>query len=342
MDTSATVGTIRVDPQSSVWSLLALTDDDLEQVDLVIVNLAVARGIKSLNHLEVEKYIKIVDEWADEFRRFLPGSEARNFNRAPEKWHGDIHFFRMGMLAGFLGSIIGVAYIEEQKNLERVAYTNPSDLFLNGVIDTKRGTCANLAQLHVAIARRMGWPVSICSAADHWLSRFDNGKVAHTIETSKIDDSGCFAADTDEWYQNKFQLPEKAVECGSELRRLTAREMIGAFAACRGRHHIDTCQNNLADLDYSLSRHLFPNHRRTYMRAVSTMLRVGNTLFELGETGHTDTIFEDLAPAAAPSVYARKSGMLGVRTNNPFAQHVPEIVVAAGCFSAGKVQIQRS
>ncbi len=118
---------------------------------------------------------------------------GRAFQTTPWKWRNDIlRFFRVGMLAGFLGNVIGIDYIEEQKHAERISYTNPSDLFLNGIIDTKRGSCANLAALHVAISRRMGWPVSLASAGTHWISRFDDGQVYHNIETSKAT-KGSFA-----------------------------------------------------------------------------------------------------------------------------------------------------
>jgi hypothetical protein len=143
----------------------------------------------------------------------------------------------------------------------------------------------------------------------------------------------------------QFKLPQKAVQCGSELRRLTAREMIGAFLSSRGRHHTDIRKPNLADLDYSLSRHLFPNHRRTHMRAVATLVRHGNSLFEPDEVGHMNSLFEDLAPTIAPEIYAqrhklfaRRSSVLGVRYENPLSQHYPETVVASGRFSAKPIK----
>jgi hypothetical protein len=337
---------LQVDPNSSVYSLLALSDADLERVDVVVLNLAVARGIKSLQHLDVQRYIDVIDDWTKQFADFLPECEARNFNRFPERFHNDVHFFRMGALAGFLGSHIGIAYIEEQRNLEKIAYTDPSHLFINGVIDTKRGTCGNLAALHVSIARRLGWPVAICSAGSHWLSKYDDGKVKHTIETSKIGIPG-FDVKPDSWYMEHFKFPHKGVLCGSELRKLSAREMLGAFVASRGRHHTDIRRPQTADLDYSLARHLLPNHRKTHMRACATMVKLSVNLFEPNEVGHMNTLFEDLAPVMAPDLYAQREKLYArqppegiVNFVNPFAGNYSQTVVAAGCFSPKKIEVK--
>src|SRR5438270_3578519 len=97
------------------WQFLALPHEQLEQADLVRLNLAVARGIPGLENLDVEKYVRTVDEWTAQFRRELPGME-RNFKTTPWKWKNDIRFFRVGMLQGFLGHVIGIRYIEEQKH----------------------------------------------------------------------------------------------------------------------------------------------------------------------------------------------------------------------------------
>jgi hypothetical protein len=167
----------RINPKSSVWSLLALPDADLERVDLVILNLAVARGIDSLRDLNVQKYIDVVDGWTEQFERYISAAEQRNFYNAPHKYKNDVNFYRIGAVAGFLGVFLKIAYIESQFKATKIAYTNPSDLFLNGVVDTKRGTCGNLSILHVAICRRMGWPVSLCSTGTHWLSRYDGAIV---------------------------------------------------------------------------------------------------------------------------------------------------------------------
>ncbi len=168
---------------SNVWQWLAVDDSTLEQSDLVEINLTLASGIPGLESLDIDRYVNIVDDWTDQFRRQLPDME-RMFRATPERWKNDIGFFRVGMLMGFLGHVIGITYIEEQKHAQSVRYTDPGHLFLHGLIDTKQGTCGNMAALHVAMCRRMGWPVSLACARSHLLSRFDDGNVIHNIEAT--------------------------------------------------------------------------------------------------------------------------------------------------------------
>jgi len=304
----------RLDIQSAtIWEWLALPDQELEKADLVALNLCIARGVPSLEELDIVSHCRTVDKWARQFSTDLLGME-RGFHRAPVKYKNDIRFFRVGMLAGFLGRRIGIRYIESQKSATSVAYENPADLFLNGVIDTRRGTCGNMAALHVAISRRLGWPVALAAAGPHFISRYDDGMVTHNIELSSVSD-GTFASDDDGFYMKRFGLPERAVDCGSDLRKLTVREMIGVFVALRGRHFADTGRSDRADGDFALSRVLFPQYRRGYIGSMVPMLRRGARLFDQGETGHPESVFRDFGGTVWDQRCRR-------------AQRAPEIVTA--------------
>jgi Transglutaminase-like superfamily len=192
----------------TLWQLLALDDAELEATDLVEMNLSVAREIPSLKDLDVSRYCRTVDQWTDAFRKWLPGAE-RKFRNSPWKWKNDIHFFRVGMLAGFLGHEYGIIYNPAHKHLSEIRYTDPGQLFLHGLIDTKLGTCGNMATLHVAVCRRMGWPVSLACVKSHFISRFDNGQVVHNVEVTQTDHPGTFSSDTDAWYMKKLGIPQR-------------------------------------------------------------------------------------------------------------------------------------
>jgi hypothetical protein len=108
--------------------------------------------------------------------------------------------------------------------------------------------------------------------------------------------SGAFASDPDEEYVRRYSLPRKAIACGSDLRRLTMREMMGAFVSLRARHYRDTVQFEPADRDYALSRVLFPKYRSAYIASMIPTLTRGKWLFDPGELGHPNSLFADLAP----------------------------------------------
>lgn len=284
---------------ATLWQLLALSDDELERTDLVALNVAVAKEIPSLKDLDTERYCQIVDDWTEQFRRELPGRE-RNFHATPEKLKNDIRFFRVGMLQMFLNKVIGIRYIEEQRNLKAVHYDNPSDLFINGLIDTKQGTCASMPVLHAAMCRRMGWPVSLASAKSHLFSRFDDGEVVHNIEVTSTM-PGSFGSPPDSHFIETSKLPPKARK--GDLRKLTGRETAGAFVGLRARHYRDVKDMERADISYSLSRVLFPTHRHTYIGAMNPMLWRGSQLFDRGEVGHPDSLFEVFAPRILPQTF---------------------------------------
>ena len=312
---------------SNLWQLLAISDAELEKADLVLLNLAVAVDIPSHGDLDIPRYARVVDDWAGRFSAALPGMEAA-FRETPERWLNDIRFFRIGQLMGFLGHEIGISYIDEQKKAEEVWYTNPGDLFLNGLIDTKRGTCANMPVLHAAIARRLGWPVSIASLQGHFISRFDDGQVVYNIEATSAA-PGAWASGSDADYMKKLNHRQKAIDCGSDLRKLSAREMIGVFLHHRGRHYCDVKRYLEADQTYALARALFPCYRRAFIGALVPMLTRGAQLFDPDEAGHPNSLHRAAADRERPEIWPEEplAGSQG-------AQGSPQTVIPTSDLSS--------
>jgi hypothetical protein len=287
----------------TVAQLMALSNSDLENVDVLEMNIAVAREIPGLEKLDYDHYRQIVDGWTDQFRRWLPTVEHA-FYQKPDKYKNDINFYRLGMLAQFLDEQIGVAYVEDQKQTQldarkagkkaEVSYTNPGHLLLHGLIDTKRGTCATMATLHVTIGRLLGWPVGLACVNAHYVCRYDDGKVYYNIEATDTGRGG-FSEGSDKDYMDKESVPPKAVACGSDLRKLSGREMLGIFIAARGRHFTDTGKLDLAARDYALAYPLAPNNRKIYIGLVGNLIESGEKLFAADEFGHPASLAVYLA-----------------------------------------------
>jgi hypothetical protein len=269
--------------------LLALDNGALSHVDPLLVNLLVAKSIPALSHLNIQAYQRRANYWGEQIRARLPNLE-REFHDSPHEWKNDIRFFRLGVVCGFVEHDLGVAYHEDQRTATQILYTNPADLFLNGVMDERRGTCGNMAALHFALGWRMGWPVSLACAGSHYLLRFDDGQVSHNIEATQAGYGG-FKSDPDDELMRNFQLPPIAVQCGSDLRALTAREVLGAFIGLRARHMRDTGRLTEALSDYTLARWLYPSSRRLYIDAMLLTLKQSWSLFVNGETGSARSVF---------------------------------------------------
>ena len=199
------------------------------------------------------------------------------------------------MVCQYLEQEARIEYKLDQRNVTRVRYTNPADLFLNGVLETREGTCGTLAALHVAIAWRMGWPVSLACVNSHFIVRYDDGVCVYNIEATTSGRGG-FGSDTDEEIIRKRGLPDVAIACGSDLRALRPREMLGVFIGLRARHLRDVglAQADAAiilssEADWLLARQLFPNNRVLYKEQMVVASRRGYLLFEPREAGHPNT-----------------------------------------------------
>jgi hypothetical protein len=277
---------------TTLADMLAMTDEQLAAVDPLAMNLLVAKGIPTLADLRIGCYQTIVNNWVQDFTaRCLPAWEPF-FHKAPGDFRNDIQFFRLGMASQFLEREIGVQYIADQRELASILYTNPSDLFLNGVLDTRQGTCANLAALYVAFGWRLGWPVSLTRVNSHFICRFDNGRVTYNIEATQSGHDG-FKSDPDEYLIAEKNLSPSAITSGSDLRALRPKEILGEFIGLRARHLRDVgmyerseSKTLASEVDWLLSRQLCPTSRQLYKNQMVVTTMRGDALFEPNEAGH--------------------------------------------------------
>ena len=271
-------------PIAKAEDLVARSNEELARVDPAEMNLLVAKGLASLADTDIPLYQAILDDWAGQIAERLPSAEVA-FRKTPQDWKNDIRFFRLGMVCWYVDEVLNIRYREDQRTLKRVRYTDPSDLFLNGVIDTRHGTCGNMATLHVALCWRLGWPASLACVGSHYICRFDDGEVTHNIEATKTGGGG-FHSHPDEYYLKEYQLPHKAITCGSDLRAVTSREMLALFFGARGRHLENMDHYEEAERDYLLARYLFPRNRHLYVSQNQTSIQCSLELLEPGEKGH--------------------------------------------------------
>jgi hypothetical protein len=265
----------------------------LARVDPLVMNLLVAKSIPSLANLDIDHYQTLADQWADGIRARLPRAELA-FKKTPDVWKNDVRFVRLAVLCEYVDRELGIAYREDQRDLTAVWYTDPSDLFLNGVMDTRRGTCGNMSMLHVALGWRLGWPLSLACVRNHKICRYDDGEVTYNIEATQTGLGG-FKAPPDSYYIKEYDLSPKAISSGSDLRAVKPRELLGIFMGARGRHMRDTDRKAMAVADYLTARSLFPTSRDLYINGMGVSIVESVNLFEEGEKGHPSQLAAWLA-----------------------------------------------
>lgn len=280
---------------TTLGQLAALRSEELAAIDPVGMNLVVAKGIPALSHLDIGYYQDVVNRWVADFAQRCLLSWEPYFYQSPADFKNDIRYFRLGMVCQYLELELGIQYNQDQRELQSILYTNASDLFLNGVIDTGQGTCGNLAALQLAFGWRLGWPVSLARVNSHFILRFDDGDVTYNIEATQSGYGG-FKSDPDDYLIETRNLPLVAVQCGSDLRALRPHEVLGCFVGLRARHLKDLAESEgdeagmlESEADWLLARHLFPRSRVLYKNQMAVSTMRGGSLFDPNEPGHPST-----------------------------------------------------
>jgi hypothetical protein len=187
--------------------LVGLTDEQLSEFDPLAVNLIVAKGIPRLAELDIRQYQHQVNQWTANFVTNALPHCSEVFQPDPKLFERDRRYYEVGMISHFLDVLVRIRYSPELRDTQ-VRYLDPSDLFLNGILDSLEGTCGNMAALNVAIGWRMGWAVSLACIDSHFLVRHDDGSHIFNIEATCA--SGGFVSGSDEQEINKHRISQKA------------------------------------------------------------------------------------------------------------------------------------
>jgi hypothetical protein len=309
----------------SVGGLTALSDDELGTVDVIALNLAVARGVPKLSGLKSTEYCRTVDDWARRFRQWLPSRE-KTFGppaRAKGKGKQDIHAFRLAKLGEFLRSEIGIHPLTSPPGRGDSAKppqeADPGRFFVHALIDKKRASAATLPVIAVAICRRLDWPVSLACAGSTLVCRYEKGKVRWNLLAEEGAPSGVRVAGDAEVI-GRFRLSPRAVMSGSDLRKLSGRQMLGVFLGLRARYFADAGQLDRAERDYCLARSQFPASRGMLMASIPALLWRSRGLFDAGEPGHPAMLARALAGGETDPTGRKTADLPGATAGDPLAE----------------------
>jgi hypothetical protein len=218
--------------------LLALPPDQLEKVDIALINLLCAEGLRGSEELDLDYFTRTLDGWAAHV-----GSETKRnyqlFEEHPEKFRNSLAHFRMAMLATVLVQDLRIQYHpEREKQLEnghilrregeRTFFADSKDVFIHGLLTGKHyGTCASLPFLYVAIGRRLGYPVTLATTATHFYVRYEEGNGKHlNVEATE---HRAFLTPSDDEYKNPWELRlgDEEVKGMVYLQPMSNKEILG-------------------------------------------------------------------------------------------------------------------
>jgi Transglutaminase-like superfamily len=242
----------------ALHKLLAMDDSSLDRLDPLEVDLAVARTIPGCEWLDVARYKRVVDEWAEHVREETDRHHYRfKGNRAEFK--NSLAYFKALTLATVVGQDFKVGY-----DVQSIAFDDPKDLFIHGVIDTRRGTCVSLPVLYMALGHRLGYPIRAVTTSQHMFCRWEDVAAGERLNIEAAN-AGGLADYSDEHYMSwPTKVDPQDVRTGSALKSLTMREFLGVKVASRGDYHWRKGNRAEAQVSYALAHQLYPACRSIY------------------------------------------------------------------------------
>jgi hypothetical protein len=114
---------------------------------------------------------------------------------------------------------------------------DPRTLFLHGLLDGHGGTCVTMPVLYVAIGRRLGYPLYLVQAREHFFVRWeDPGGERFNIEATTL---GFTPRDDEHFRRWPKPICDEDVRKGLFLRNLSPSEERAAFLRERGQCWLD-------------------------------------------------------------------------------------------------------
>ena len=221
--------------EASLRTFPRSSDEKLTGRDIAEVNLASAAGLPGSERLDVSGYLRQLDEWArlvaTRTELWLP-----TFYRSPSDFDNSLARCRMMALVTVLQRDLGVRY---DPSCQEGPYCrlDPRTLFIHGLLDGHGGTCVTMPVLYVAIGRRLGYPLYLVQAREHFFVRWEeHGGERFNIEATTL---GFTPRDDDHYRRWPKPVRDEDVRSGLFLRNLTPPEELAAFLRERGQCWLD-------------------------------------------------------------------------------------------------------
>ncbi len=154
---------------------------EIANCDIAELNLCAAHSLPGIDGVDADKLLNRLDEWAYQVRveicRHIYRLDPRSTAPPTEFSYGNsLARFMCWHLLQVLQEDCGVAYHPDRKF--NPDFCHPEDLFIHGIVDEngQGGTCASMPVVYVAVAKRLGFPVSLVETKGHLFFRWEDDK----------------------------------------------------------------------------------------------------------------------------------------------------------------------
>ena len=207
--------------------------------DIGLMNLVCAQGLPGYGGGDARQWLATLDAWSEQVRRETDRA-LPEFRRHPEAYHHSEAYFRALCLVTVLQQDLGVRYNParitppDAPEPDEVFFADSQDLFLHGMLGPRRsGTCISLPVLHVAVGRRLGYPLKLVLAKGHVFARWESSDGTDRFNLEVTNQGlNCFP---DEYYESwPYPMTAEEVRSGRYLKSLTPAEELALFLQTRG------------------------------------------------------------------------------------------------------------
>jgi hypothetical protein len=236
----------------------------LSQVDIARMNLLCAEGLPGSDGLDLETSLAQLDAWANRVKSETKRHWYR-FERNPAEFEGSEGFFRMLMLTVVLAEDFGVHYDTQRRVSPETASENDGffadarNVFLPGLLGPNRqGTCSSMPVLHVAIGRRLGYPLKLVTTKGHLFVRWEDAGERFNVEATG---QGLNRFGDAYYRQWPFAVTEQEVTAEGYLKSLTPAEELAVFLSVRGMCMLEAGRIEAASTMFAAAAKLAPHCR---------------------------------------------------------------------------------
>ena len=240
----------------SLDDLLKMPAESLAYVDIAETNLLCAEGLPGAERLDIAKCLARLDEWAERVRDVTGRHLYRAHDpRWAEHYKHSENWLRVEFLAQVLQEDCGVHY--NMQRIRDIDFGNSKDLFIHGMIDDPNGgTCVSMPVMHVAVGRRLGYPLRLVLTKGHVFTRWDDGKERFNIESTGEGGTDSYPDEYYKTWPGKWNAVE--TRANRYLISLTPAEELACFLGSRVHCLLDNGHAKEALAAYSAARRLAP------------------------------------------------------------------------------------
>jgi hypothetical protein len=218
--------------------LLALKPEELEGVDIGLMNLLCAEGLRGSESLNVTSYFARLDGIASRVE-FETRRHLYRFRNKPEEFNHSEGYFRMLFMAVTLQEDLGMTYnperIREVGDFEpnETFFADARDVFIHGLIadDRRMGTCSSMPVLYVAVGRRLGYPLKLVPTQNHLFVRWESRGDSFNVDATG---RGMNMYDDNHYRQWPMPISSEDEQTFGFLKSMKATDELTAFLGLRG------------------------------------------------------------------------------------------------------------